>query len=137
MCTASLCKSQKFVLLDEAFAQPAIYKDHLSPTENAKKLFPVPVKDLPEFIKVLEEIESRLNQKKVTGPVKNYKVGCTEFTGKAFPLSVGERIDYVLTSTCDHVKVTMHLCDAKFSNATNAFFVKTWIKYIRSSLKQH
>ncbi len=56
--------------------------------------------------------------------------------GKSFSAHYGRRIDYVLTSNCDGVKVTMHLCDAKLSNANNAYFVKTWIKYIRSTIKK-
>jgi len=135
ICAASACHAQKYVLLDESISQPAVFRDHLTQMEKFKKFFPVEVKDVPEFVKVLQEIADRLSEKKVTGSAKNYKVGCTEFTGKVFPLASGERIDYVLTSNCDGVKVTMHLCDARLSNANNAFFVKTWIKYINSTTK--
>lgn len=134
---SSAAKAQKYVLLDEAFAQPAVYKEHLTEMEKYKKFFPVMTKDLPRFLNVLQEINSRLSHDKVKGPAKNYKVGCVEFTGKVFPLVSGERIDYVLTSNCDGVNVTMHLCDAQLSNATNAFFIKTWIKYITSTIKEH
>jgi hypothetical protein len=137
ICASSVGKAQKYVLFDEAIAQPAVYTNHLSEMEKYKKFFPVPLKDVPQFLDVLQEIANRLSENKVTGPAKNYKVGCAQFIGKVFPLSVGERIDYVLTSDCDGVKVTMHLCDAKLSNANNAYFVKTWIKYIQSSLKLH
>ncbi len=137
ICEASLGKSQKYVLLDEAISQPAIYTNHLNEAEKYKKFFPVPVKDIPQFLKVLQEIANRLGKNKVTGPAKNYKVGCAQFTGKVFPLASGERIDYVLTSNCDGLKVTMHLVDAKLSNADNAYFVNTWIKYIRSTVKAH
>lgn len=136
ICTASISKAQKYVLLDEAISQPAIYSDHLSEIEKYKKFFPVTVKDVPQFIGVLEQIAARLSEKKVTGPAKDYTVGCAHFIGKVFPLSNGERIDYVLVSDCDGVKVTMHLCDAKLSNANNAYFIQTWIKYIRSSTKK-
>lgn len=137
ICNASLGKSQKYVLLDEAISQPAIYTNHLNEMEKYKKFFPVPVKDVPQFLNVLQEIANRLNKNEVTGPAKNYKVGCAQFTGKVFPLASGGRIDYVLTSDCDGVKVTMHLVDARLSNANNAYFVNTWIKYIRSTVKEH
>lgn len=137
VCTASLGKAQKYVLFDEAIAQPAIYSNHLNEMEKYNKFFPVEAKDIPQFLSVLQEIANRLSEHKVTGSVKDYKVGCAQFTGKVFPLAVGNRIDYMLTSNCDGIKVTMHLCDAKLSNANNAYFVKTWIKYIRSTLKQH
>ncbi len=135
ICEASLGKSQKYVLLDEAISQPAIYTNHLNETEKYKKFFPVAVKDIPQFLNVLQEIANRLSKNKVTGPVKNYKVGCAQFKGKVFPLASGERIDYVLTSDCDGLKVTMHLVDAKLSNANNAYFIDTWIKYIKSTVK--
>ena len=137
ICASFVGKAQKYVLFDEAISQPAVYSDHLNEMEKYKKFFPVAVKDIPQFLTVLQEIADRLSENKVTGPAKNYKVGCAQFTGKVFPLSAGERIDYVLTSDCDGVKVVMHLCDAKLSNANNAYFVKTWIKYIQSTLNQH
>lgn len=135
ICATYFAKAQKYMLLDESISQPAIYSDHLSEMEKYKKFFPVEVTEIPRFLNALQEIADRLNKNKVTGPAKNYKVGCTQFAGKVFPLATGEHIDYVLTSTCDGIKVTMHLCDAKLSNANNAFFVKTWIKYIKSNLR--
>jgi hypothetical protein len=42
----------------------------------------------------------------------------------------------VLTSTCDGIKVSMHLVDAKINNENNAYFVNTWIKYIKNTLKR-
>ena len=132
---AIVCNGQKYVLLDEAITEPAVYTDHLSDLDRFKNFFPVEVKDLPQFVNVLEQIIQRLNKKKFSGGVKNYTVGCTQFTGKAFPLASGERIDYVITSVCEQRKVTMHLCDARLSNSNNAYFVQTWIKYIRNNLK--
>ena len=132
---AFVSKAQKYVLLDESISQPAVYTDHLSELNKYKKFFPIEVKDLPRFVSVLQQIVQRLKEKKLTNEVRNYTVGCAQFTGKAFPLASGERIDYVLTSTCDGKKVTMHLCDAKLSNANNAYFVETWIKYIQNNVK--
>jgi hypothetical protein len=135
ICATSAGKAQKYILLDESISQPAVYTDHLSELNKYKKFFPIEVKDLPQFVSVLQQIVQRLKEKKLTNEVRNYTVGCSQFTGKAFPLTSGERIDYVLTSTCDGKKVTMHLCDAKLSNANNAYFVETWIKYIQSNVK--
>ncbi|MEO9098871.1 MAG: hypothetical protein ABI267_01020 [Ginsengibacter sp.] len=135
-CATLQCEAQKFVLLDEAIYRPAVYTNHLIEMEKYKKFFPVEVKDIPQFLKVLEEIENRLSESKDKRPVKNYKVGCSEFVGRVFPLASGERIDYIITSTCEGIKIKMHLCDAKIGNADNLYFIKTWIKYIQSNRKQ-
>jgi hypothetical protein len=135
ICATSAGKAQKYILLDESISQPAVYIDHLSELNKYKKFFPVEVRDIPQFVSVLQQIAERLKEKKITNVVRNYTVGCAQFTGKAFQLASGERIAYILTSTCDGKKVTMHLCDAKLSNANNAYFVETWIKYIQSNVK--
>jgi hypothetical protein len=136
LCASMATKAQKYVLLDEAIAQPAVYTSHLTDLEKHKKFFPVEVKDLPRFLDVLQTILNGLNQKNVTGTAKNYSAGCAHFNGKIFPLASGGRIDYILSSDCEGVKVVMHLCDAKLTNANNAYFIKTWIKYIRSNMKK-
>jgi hypothetical protein len=136
LCTASATKAQKYILLDEAIAQPAIYTNHLSELEKHKKFFPVEVAHLPDFLEALQKIVNRLDKKNATGTVKNYEAGCAQFTGRIFPLASGEKIEYILTSNCEGIKVTMHLCDAKLTNANNAYFVKTWIKYIKSNIKK-
>ena len=135
ICATSAGKAQKYILLDESISQPAVYTDHLSALNKYKNFFPVEVKDLTRFVTVLQQIVQRLKEKKLTNEVRNYTVGCLQFTGKAFPLTSGERIDYILTSTCEGKKVTMHLCDAKLSNTNNAYFVETWVKYIQSNVK--
>lgn len=134
-CATSQCKAQKYILLDESIYRPAVYTSHLSEMEKYRKFFPVEVKDIPQFLNILEEIEKRLSENKNEREARNYKVGCSEFTGQVFPLASGERLDYVLTSTCEGLKIKMHLCDAKISNADNAYFIKTWIKYIKGNLK--
>lgn len=136
LCAVSATKAQKFILLDEAIAQPAVYTDHLSEMGRHKNFFPVETAHLPQFLDVLQKISNRLDEKNVTGSVKNYQAGCALFSGRGFPLASGERIEYILTSDCEGVKVTMHLCDAKLTNANNAYFVKTWIKYIKSNIKK-
>ena len=132
-----ITKAQKYVLLDEAISQPAIYTNHLGELGKYKNFFPVQVKDLPRFLEVLQQIVNRLNDNnKLTDTVKGYRVGCVLFSGRVFPLASGERIDYILTFDCEGIKKTMHLCDAKLTNSNNAYFVKTWIKYIRSNIKK-
>ena len=136
ICLACITKAQKYVLLDETISRPAIYTNHLSELDKYKKFFPVEVKYLPKFLEVLQKIENRLNEKIVTGTVSDFKVGCAEFSGRVFPLASGNRIDYILTSDCEGIKEVMHLCDAKLTNANNAYFVKAWLKYIRSNIKK-
>jgi hypothetical protein len=136
ICAVSVTKAQKYILLDESISEAAIYTNHLSELENYKKFFPLEVKDVPQFLNALNEIAQRLSEKKAKGPAKSYKVGCAQFIGKVFPLASGERIEYVVTSSCEGKSITMHLCDAKLSNADNAYFVNTWIKYIKNSVKK-
>ncbi|MEO8824185.1 MAG: hypothetical protein ABI366_11505 [Ginsengibacter sp.] len=136
ICTAFITKAQKYMLLDETISEPAVYTNNLSEMGKYRKYFPVEVKYLPQFLEVLQKIVNRLDEKSVTGNTKNFQVGCAQFSGRVFPLASGERIDYILTSDCEGIKVVMHLCDAKLTNANNAYFVKTWIKFIRSNIKR-
>jgi hypothetical protein len=129
------CIAQKYALLDEHLAQPVTYTDKVTPNDKFHDLFPVEKKLLSQFISVLEEIQNKLSSKGPFGEAKQYEVGCAKFTGINVRLVAGERLDYVLTSGCDNVKISMHLCDAKISNASNLYFIKTWIKYIQSNLK--
>ena len=133
---AFMTNAQKYVLLDETISQPIIYTNHLNQMEKYKKYFPVEVKDLRQFLEVLQKIAHRLTENSLTIPAKDYNVGCAHFKGRVFPLTSGERIDYILTSNCENIKIVMHLCDAKLTNANNAYFVNTWIKYIRQNIKK-
>lgn len=128
-------QAQKFALLDKRLAQPIKYTDAVTQKDKLDGFFPVETKSLPEFLSALEEISGKLESKAAMGTVKQYKIGCTKFTGLAVSLAAGERLDYVITSECSGIKVSMHLSDAKISNANNAFFINTWIKYIKSSIK--
>ena len=129
------CKAQKYALLDENLAQPVTYTNTVTSTDKFNGLFPVEKKMLPQFINALQEIENKLSSKGPLGEAKQYEVGCAKFSGITVRLASEDRMDYVLTSTCDNVKISMHLCDAKISNASNDYFIKTWIKYIQSYLK--
>jgi hypothetical protein len=135
-CAAFQCQAQKYILLDESISRPAVYTNHLTEMEKYKNFFPVEVKDISRFILVLEEIEKRLSETENTSKVNNYTVGCSVFTGRVFPLAKGERINYIITSTCEGLNIKMRLSDATISNANNEYFIKAWIKYIRGNLKE-
>ncbi|MDQ6901702.1 MAG: hypothetical protein M3139_01675 [Bacteroidota bacterium] len=134
-CTFANSHAQKFALLDMHLANPIKYSNKVTSNDKFNSLFPVEKKMLPEFINTLKEIEKRLLSKEIIKDAKQYEMGCIKFTGVIVPLASGERIDYVVTSSCDNVKIAMHLCDAKLSRTTNGFFVKTWIKYITTNQK--
>jgi hypothetical protein len=132
---AAITKAQKYMLLDQHIAQPAKYANEITSADKFNEFFPVEKKLIPEFLKALKEIENKLTSPPPFGKIKDYKIGCTEFTGRVIMLATGERIDYVITSVCDNVRIFMHLSDAKLSNKNNAFFIKTWIKYIESNVR--
>ncbi len=126
--------AQKYALLDKSLATPVTYTDHVTSADKFKKLFPVEKKYLPQFIKAIEEISKKLESKGPKGIAKQYQIGCVKFTGLTVSLATGDRLDYVLTSDCDNLKISLHLCDAKYSNANNIFFINTFIKYIEDSV---
>ncbi len=128
-------KAQKYVLLDKTIAQPVTYSNKITSADKFNGLFPVEKKSLKQFINILEEIAAKLAKTERLGDAKQYEIGCTKFIGLTVPLARGDRLDYVLTSTCDNVRITMHLSDAKITNISNAYFINTWIKYIKSSMK--
>jgi len=132
---AAITKAQKYVLLDQHMAEPVKYSNTITSADKFNDLFPVEKKLVPEFLKALEEIENKLSSKPPFGKIKDYEIGCIRFTGRAIMLAAGERIDYVITSSCEDVRISMHLSDAKLSNKGNAFFIKTWIQYIKSYVK--
>jgi hypothetical protein len=128
---ATFTWAQKYVLLDQHMADPIQYSNTITSADNFNDRFPVEKKLVPEFLKALEEIENKLSSNPPFGKIKDYQIGCIKFTGRAIMLATGERIDYVIISTCENVRISMHLSDAKMSNKTNAFFIKTWIQYIK------
>ncbi|MEO6638337.1 MAG: hypothetical protein ABIN25_08675 [Ginsengibacter sp.] len=126
-------QAQKYALLDKSLATPIVYVEHVTSADKFKKLFPVEKKYLPQFIKALEEITKKLEAKGRIGTAKQYQVGCVHFTGLTVSLASGDRLDYVITADCDNLKISMHLCDAKYSNANNSFFINTFIKYVEDA----
>jgi hypothetical protein len=128
-------QAQKFALLDMHLAEPVRYVEKVTSNDKFNNLFPVEQKVLPAYIKALQEIEKTLASKEPVKEAKHYEMGCINFRGVIVGTASDERIDYIVTSTCDNVKITMHLCDAKLSKASNDYFVKTWIRYIESYVK--
>ena len=126
-------KAQKFALLDEHLAEPVRYTNTVTSSDKFNHLFPVEKKALPAFIKILNQIEQKLSSNKPIEKIEPFELGCIKFTGSLLSLASGQKVDYVVTSTCENVKISMHLCNGRNSNATNAFFIKTWISYIQEN----
>jgi hypothetical protein len=127
--------AQKYILLDQRITMPVRYSNTITTADKFKGYFPVENKDIRQFIKVLEEISSKLSGNDLPEKARQYEVGCVKFTGNIISLAKGNHVDYVLTSDCDNLKISMHLCDAKLSDTDNAYFINTWIRYIKSGLK--
>jgi hypothetical protein len=127
--------AQKYALLDVQLSHPVKYTDTITAEDGFNKYFPIEKQKLPEFVKVLKEIEKRLSTINESGKALQYQVGCVRITGMILNLDSGKRLDYVITSNCENMNIAMHLCDSKIPNSDNAFFIKTWIKYIESRQK--
>jgi hypothetical protein len=127
--------SQKYALLDMQLSRPVKYADTITAEDGFNKYFAIEKQKIPEFLKVLIEIEKRLAAMNEPGKARQYQVGCARFTGMILDLDSGKRLDYVITSNCQNMNISMHLCDAKIPNADNSFFIKTWMKYIESRQK--
>jgi len=133
--STAVSKAQKIALLDEHFTEPVRYTNTVTSADKFNHLFPVEKKELPAFIKILTQIEKKLSSNKPIEKVEQYELGCIKFSGSLLSLASGQRVDYVITSTCENVRISMHLCNGRNSNATNAFFINTWIKYIEEDSK--
>lgn len=124
-------RGQKYALLDETLVQPVKYTNVITSADKFNNFFPIEKKVLPEFIKALKDIDRKLASGNY-GKLQQYEMGCVKFTGGLVFLPEGQRMDYVITSSCNNIKISMHLCNPKKSNSSNAFFIKTWIKYIEN-----
>lgn len=128
--------SQKYILLDKKMSQPASYTNVVTMEHSYKDLFPVETDKIHQFIAELEKLGAQLNDPKKLLPESfDFNIGSTHFFGLKVQLAKENRMDIVITTDCDGTKVPMHLSDAKFSNASNAYFINTWVKYIKSSVK--
>ena len=130
------CSAQKYALVDKQMSLPVIYVDVVSLQDHFKGYFAVEKSKLNEFIVEIEKIARLLSDPKTPKPETiQFNIGSTTFHGLRVPLSVEERMDIVLTTDHGNSKSTMHLSDAKLSNAKNAFFINTWLKYLHSNIK--
>ncbi len=128
----SFSYSQKYVLLDKTMAQPISYTSIITAQHIFKDLFAVEKDKLKQFIIEIEKIAAQLTDTKNALPETiNFNVGKTKFFGVKVNNIKESRLDIVLTTNCDGVKVMMHLCNPKISNSSNAYFIKTWVKYIK------
>ena len=116
-------------------ATPVFYTNTVTIKDNYKGYFAVESDKIHPFIAALERIVEELSGKKPMPEKFNFNIGKTKFVGLKLSLEKQERMDIILTTNCDGTKITMHLSDAKISNANNVFFITTWLKYIKGSLK--
>ena len=128
--------SQKYILLDKQMSAPVAYTNNVTLQQSYKDYFAVESDKIHPFIAAVEKIAAQLgNTKKPLPEMFDFYVGKTRFYALKVPLAKEKRLDVVLTTDCNGTKVTMHLCDAKISNASNAYFINTWLKYIKTSIK--
>lgn len=128
--------SQKYILLDKNMSQPVSYTNVVTMEHSYKNFFPVETNTIHQFISALEKIGAQLNNTKKPLPQAfDFNVGKIRFFGLKVSLAKESRMDIVITSDCNGIKVPMHLSDAKISNVSNAYFINTWVKYIKGSVK--
>ena len=133
---STFCSAQKYALVDKQLSLPVIYANTITIQDNYKGYFPIEKNKLNEFIIEVEKIAKLLNDPKKPKPETiHFTVGSTTFHGLRVPLAAEQRMDIVITTDHGVSKTTMHLSDAKLSNSRNAFFINTWLKYLRSYIK--
>lgn len=133
MLCSAYCSAQKYALLDKKMNLPVTYANTFTAADDYKGYFPVEKINLKKIITEIEKIAGLLKDSTKNIPEKiDITIGSTTFHGLRVQLSTEDRTDIVLTTSYGTSKSTMHLCDAKISNAGNAFFITTWLKYLHS-----
>ncbi len=128
--------SQKYVLIDKRISSPLSYTNAVTVEHSHKNLFPVENTQVRRFISELEKIAEFLTDtKKLKSQAFDYNIGKTRFVGLKVSSLKEERLDVVISTDCDGIKIFMHISDSKTTNARNAYFINTWIKYIKSYAK--
>ncbi|MEO7801541.1 MAG: hypothetical protein ABIR81_06065 [Ginsengibacter sp.] len=132
----SILSAQKLLLIDKKITLPLKYTNKFTTQDKIDGYFPIEYASRAKFIDEVEKVLKLLQTKTAKKP-ETYLVdaGATSFKGIRVPLAEEERMDIVMSTNVDGSKTTMHLCDAKLSNANNAFFITTWVKYIRDNMK--
>jgi hypothetical protein len=124
---------QKYVLVDKKMRLPVTYVNTISILDSYNGYFPIDKNKIKEFITEIDKIAKLLSDPKTKKPETiDFLVGSTTVHGLRVLLGIEERMDIVLTTNYGKEKSSMHLSDAKISNASNAFFINTWLKYLRS-----
>lgn len=127
------CSAQKYALVDKSMILPVTYTNAVTAQDNFKGYFPIEKNKLNEFIAEIDKIAGMLNDPKKKRPASfDLSIGNTFIHGLRVDLGTEERIDVILTAEYEDGKSTMHLCDAKISNADNAYFINTWLKYLHN-----
>lgn len=127
--------SQKYVLIDKKLLKPVEYTDNVTLAHSYRGYFAVEKSQVKQIIAEVEKIAQKLKNTSGLEDSFNYKVGNTSFTGLRIPLAKEERYDVVLSTDCGQVKSLMHLSDAKISNATNVYYINTWLKYLKNNIR--
>lgn len=125
--------AQKYALLDQNMVQPIRFTNRITMLHQHQKKFPVEVKHLRGFYKILLIIRKKLANAEAS-PADHYALGCVSITGR--PVSLIERStrDYVAIFNCDSVKFYLHLSSASFENETNLFVINSWIRYLKRNV---
>ena len=133
----TVCSAQKYVLIDKTMNLPVTFSNIITTEDNFKGYFPVEKIKINEFINELDKIARLLADNNTKKPEAfNFNIGSTTFKGVKVPLAKEERMDVTLTTDYGTTQITMHLSDAQISNASNAYFINTWLKYLRNHLKR-
>jgi len=128
--------SQKYVLIDKRISSPLSYTNSVTLEHSHKNLFPVENTQVRRFISELEKISEFLTDtKKLKSQAFDFSIGNTRFVGLKVSLLKEDRLDVVISTNCEGIRIFMHLSDSNISNARNAYFINTWVKYIKSYLK--
>jgi hypothetical protein len=125
--------AQKYALIDKKMSQPVTYTNAITLQQSAQGVFAVEKDKLRPFLAEVDKIVKYLEAKKIPDSF-NFNIGATNFRGLQIPLKEEVRLDVVLSTETPDGRLTMHLCDAKNSNAANAYYISTWAKYIRGGL---
>ncbi len=132
-----VCSAQKYLLIDKTMSLPVSYSNTITAEDNLKGYFPVEKIKIHEFINEIDKIARLLTDSNTKKPEAfKFSIGSTTFNGLKVPLAVEERLDVTLTTDYGASKISLHLSDPKMSNARNAYFINTWLKYLRSQVKR-
>jgi hypothetical protein len=127
---------QKYVLLDKTMSIPPSYVSTVTIIDEYKNLFAIERIRLPAFLNMMQKLREMLTIKNQGGLFDFYLGNNIRFhVIKTTFKKNEERMDVVLTSNCITHDFSMHLCDARFSNSFNLFYMTAWLGYIKDNIK--